>query len=57
MSLHDDIIKLLKAEGYRINEVIRDAIDELIEVVKDEDDTMSDEDDFDDEDDDPEPEE
>ena len=36
MALEDDIIKLLKAEGYRINETIRDALDEFIEVVNDE---------------------
>ncbi|HYE07900.1 MAG TPA: hypothetical protein VEL07_20450 [Planctomycetota bacterium] len=36
MALEDDIIKLLKAEGYRINETIRDALDEFIEVVNEE---------------------
>jgi len=47
MALEDDIIKLLKAEGYRINETIRDALDEFIEVVNDETEDM--EDDLDDE--------
>lgn len=36
MALEDDIVKLLKAEGYRINETIRDALDEFIEVVNEE---------------------
>ena len=40
MALEDDIIKLLKAEGYRINETIRDALDEFIEVVNDESEDM-----------------
>ncbi len=47
MALEDDIIKLLKAEGYRINETIRDALDEFIEVVNDE--TEDIDDDLDDE--------
>lgn len=55
MALEDDIIKLLKAEGYRINETIRDALDEFIEVVNDETEDM--EDDLDDEDVEEEPEE
>lgn len=42
MALEDDIIKLLKAEGYRINETIRDALDEFIEVVNDETEDMED---------------
>lgn len=36
MALEDDIIKLLKAEGYRINETIRDALDEFIEIINEE---------------------
>ncbi len=42
MALEDDIIKLLKAEGYRMNETIRDALDEFIEVVNDETEDMDD---------------
>ena len=42
MALEDDIIKLLKAEGYRINETIRDALDEFIEVVNEESEDMDD---------------
>ncbi len=42
MALEDDIIKLLKVEGYRINETIRDALDEFIEVVNDETEDMDD---------------
>ncbi len=40
----DNIIKALKAEGYKINDVIMDAIDELIEVVEDENENMADDD-------------
>ncbi len=36
MALEDDIIKLLKAEGFRINETIRDALDEFIEIINEE---------------------
>jgi hypothetical protein len=36
MALEDDIIKLLKAEGYRINETIRDALVEFIEIIDEE---------------------
>jgi hypothetical protein len=36
MAIEKDIIKLLKAEGLKINENIRDALDEFIEVVKEE---------------------
>jgi hypothetical protein len=42
MALEDDIIKLLKAEGYRMNETIRDALEEFIEVVNDETEDMDD---------------
>ncbi len=55
MALEDDIIKLLKAEGYRINETIRDALDEFIEVVNDESEDMDE--DFDAEEEEEEPEE
>lgn len=36
MSLEDDIIKAIKGEGYKLNEAIRDAVDELVETVEDE---------------------
>jgi len=36
MALEDDILKLLKAEGYRVNEAIRDALDDFIAAVEDE---------------------
>jgi hypothetical protein len=36
MAIEKDIIKLLKAEGLKINETIRDALDEFIEVVNEE---------------------
>ena len=36
MSLKSEIIKLLKDEGYRVNEAVDDAIDELITIVEDE---------------------
>jgi len=36
MALEDDIIKLLKAEGFRINETIRDALDEFVETINEE---------------------
>lgn len=49
MALEDDIIKLLKVEGYRINEAIRDALDEFVEVVADETEDMDDLDDTEDE--------
>jgi len=42
MALEDDIIKLLKAEGYRMNETIRDALDEFIEIVNEETEDMED---------------
>lgn len=40
MSLEVDIIKAIKAEGYRINENIRDALDEFLEVIRDENEEM-----------------
>jgi hypothetical protein len=36
MAIEKDIIKLLKAEGLKINENIRDALDEFIDVVREE---------------------
>jgi hypothetical protein len=34
MGLHEDISKLLKADGMRMNEAIRSALDEFIDTVK-----------------------
>lgn len=36
MGLAEDIIKMLRDEGYRVTEAVRDAVDELIEVVEEE---------------------
>jgi len=36
MALEEDILKLLKAEGYRVNEVIRDALDDFVSIIDDE---------------------
>ena len=36
MSLKSEIVKLLQEEGYRVNEAVGDAIDELITIVEDE---------------------
>ncbi len=36
MALEDDILKLLKAEGYRVNEAIRDALDDFVAAIEDE---------------------
>ncbi len=46
-SLDVEIMKALKAEGYKINEVIRDAVQELIEVVEEENEGMEAEDEVD----------
>jgi hypothetical protein len=53
MALEDDILKLLKAEGYRVNEAVRDALDEFVSVIEEEAEDLDDEDDeeeFDEED-------
>jgi len=52
MGLDDDIIKLLKADGLKMNEAIRSALTDFIDIVKDEnedfeDDSKDDEDDDD----------
>lgn len=36
MSLKSEIVKLLREEGYRVNEAVDDAVDELITIVEDE---------------------
>lgn len=41
--LNAEIIKLLKSEGYKINEIIRDAVDDLIDTVVDENEEMEEE--------------
>ncbi len=40
MGLEEDIIKLLKNEGFKINEAIRDALDEFVDVVDEENEDM-----------------
>lgn len=42
MSLEDDILKLLKSEGYRLNEAIRDALDDFLSILEDEGEEMDD---------------
>ncbi len=36
MDIQTDILKLLKSEGYRLNEPIKDALDEFMDIVEDE---------------------
>lgn len=36
MSIENDILKLLKSEGYSINEAVKDAVGELIEICEEE---------------------
>ncbi len=52
MGLPEDLTKLLKAEDYKINETIRDALNDFLEIVTEENEEMEDdvEDDADDED-------
>jgi len=40
MGLPEDLAKLLKSEGYRLNETIRDGINEFIELVVEENEDM-----------------
>ena len=40
MGLEEDVIKLLKAEGFKINEAIKDALDEFIDIVDEENEDM-----------------
>ncbi len=40
MALEEDVIKLLKSEGYRINEAIRDALDDFLSTVEEENEDM-----------------
>jgi hypothetical protein len=49
MGLEEDIIKLLKTEGFKINEAIRDALDEFVDVVEEENEDMDEDLDDDDE--------
>jgi hypothetical protein len=46
-----EILKLLKSEGYKINEIIRDAVTDLIETVQEENDGMDEGEDGDEEED------
>ncbi len=41
MAVDKDIIKLLVADGYKINETIRDALADLLEVVEEENSEMT----------------
>ncbi len=40
MGMAEDIIKLIKNEGFKINEAIRDALDEFVDVVDEENEDM-----------------
>lgn len=42
MGLPEDVAKLLKSEGYRINETIRDGINDFLEIVTEENEEMED---------------
>jgi hypothetical protein len=42
MGLPEDVSKLLKSEGYKINETIQDAINDFLEVVTSENEEMED---------------
>lgn len=42
MALEEDIIKLLKSEGFKMNEAIRDALDEFLDTVNEENEDMDD---------------
>lgn len=46
MDLADDILRAIKAAGYKVNETVRDAIDELIDCVEDENDIMDEDEDI-----------
>ena len=50
MSLQEDILSLLRSEGYPTNEVILDALIDFISVVDDEMDSHDNDEDLDDED-------
>ena len=40
MGLEEDVIKLLKSEGFRMNETIRDALEEFLDTVNEENEDM-----------------
>lgn len=40
MGLEEDVLKLLKSEGFKINDTIRDALDEFIDTVNEENEDM-----------------
>jgi len=40
MGLEEDILKLLKSEGFKLNDTIRDALDEFIDTVNEENEDM-----------------
>lgn len=43
MGLPEDLAKLLKSEGYRLNETIRDGINDFIDLVIEENEEMEEE--------------
>jgi hypothetical protein len=49
MGMAEDIIKLLKNEGFKMNEAIRDALDEFVDIVEEENEDMDEDLDDDDE--------
>ena len=40
MGMEEDILKLLKSEGFKLNDTIRDALDEFIDTVNEENEDM-----------------
>jgi hypothetical protein len=40
MGLQEDIIKLVKNEGFKVNEAIKDALDEFVDIVNEENEDM-----------------
>ncbi len=42
MGIEKDVIALVKAEGFKVNETIRDALDEFIGIVEEENETIQD---------------
>lgn len=42
MGLPEDLSKLLKSEGYKINEAIQDALNDFLEIVTEENEEMED---------------
>jgi hypothetical protein len=40
MSLDLEILKLIKSEGYKINEAVRDAVVDMVEIIEEENEGM-----------------